>query len=55
MLADLKFWMRWLRWWLRMPYEFGDPSLGSGEVRQHNRDTLRRRYYESEPKRSQDS
>lgn len=44
--------VRYAHWWLRAPgYRMGDPSLGAGEMREHNRAALKARYAAQEPKR----
>lgn len=44
--------VRYARWWLRFPgYRRGDPRLGTGEVREHNRGILKARYAAQEPKK----
>lgn len=46
------YWCEYGAWWFAQPgYKLGDPTLGTGELREHNRRILKARYASSEPKR----
>jgi hypothetical protein len=54
MIAWLRFKIAWIRWTFRYPgYRMGDPALGPAysELREHNRNILRERWFASEPRR----
>lgn len=55
-MKRIRFWLAWARWavaWLRWawegPYRIGDPILGTGWLREHNRTILRQRWRAKEP------
>lgn len=47
----LRYWYAWLRWQLKGPYRYGDPSLGDGWIRDQNRNLLREKWIADKPKR----
>ena len=49
-IKHVQFYYAWVRWVWSPPYRLGDPSLGAGELRKQNRDRLRKRWNEREPK-----
>lgn len=52
-LKLLRFQFAWCRWFLGLPgYKFGDPTLGSGDLRNWNREIIKERYNKKEPKRA---
>lgn len=51
MMGRLRFLVAWIRWALRGPYRMGDPALGTGWIRDHNRRLLRDQWNANEPKR----
>ena len=46
----IRYKVAWWRWLLTPDYRYGDPMIGTGDVRQKNRDIFWERYIAKEPK-----